>query len=200
MTKLKTKQFKNQRGKGIYQKFVNLITDNENKLNDGEYHAILYNRKNNSLSAGKYIGPGTNLIKRLRSENHQPITLSDKVAQAHDTRYTLAKNYEDIKKADQKMVDKLNYLQKNNLDSKWNILPAKYGIKANQFIAKILPEKLSKMFVKKMTNYGEDQIGNKEDKELLENKLKELELEGYGKKNKNKKKPLKKTKKKKIIK
>ena len=181
------KKSKNSKGCGIYDKTVNYLTGS--KLKNGELHAIVYDQKNKKYTPANYIGPGTKLIERLKN-NDKPIVLSDKVAQAHDVRYTLSKNINDIKKADDIMVNKLKYLRKNKMDINFNTLPAQLGIQTNQLLSKILPDKYFDKFVNYMTNYKkENQDLTEDDKKLLENKLKELELEGYGlKKRKNKKK------------
>lgn len=166
-------------GKGVYDKAVNYLTGS--KLNPGEKHVIMYDYKNKKYVPASYSGPGTDILKNIK-ENKQPINKVDKTAQTHDIRYTLAKDINDIKIADKKMVDKLDQLQKNKSESNFNILPSKYGIKANQIIEKVLPDKYFDKFVNYMTNYKE--YGKKlsdQDKKILNDKLKELEIEGYGK-------------------
>ena len=87
------------------------------------------------------------------------------------------------------MVNKLKSLRKNKEDSAFNTIPAQLGIQANQVLAKILPNKYFDKFVNYMTDYKNynSKLSN-DDKLLLENKLKELESEGYGKLKKRKKK------------
>jgi hypothetical protein len=93
------------------------------------------------------------------------------------------------------MVNKLKDLRKNKEDSAFNTYPAQIGIQANQLLSKILPTKYFDKFVNYMTDYKDyGKKLNEDDKKLLDDKLKELEAEGYGKKKKrkNKKKSLKK--------
>lgn len=177
---------KKYNGKGLYDKAINYYLTGS-KLNPGEKHVIMYDYKLKKYVPASYSGPGTDILKNIK-ENKQPINKVDKTAQTHDIRYTLAKDINDIKIADKKMVDKLEQLQKNKEESTFNILPSKYGIKANQIIEKILPDKYYDKFINYITDYKD--YGKKlkeEDKKILENKLNELEIEGYGKK-KNKKK------------
>ena len=92
------------------------------------------------------------------------------------------------------MVDKLKSLRKNKEDIAFNTIPAQLGIQANQLLSKILPDKYFDKFVNYMTDYKKaNNELNEEDKTLLENKLKELESEGYGfNKKKQRKRRLKK--------
>jgi len=183
---------KSSKGCGIYDKTVNFLTGS--KLKDGEKHAIIYDPVKKKYSAANYIGPGTDLLTRLKNKD-EPIVKADRVAQAHDIRYTLSKDVNGIKAADEKMVKKLKELRKNKEDSAFNTIPAQLGIQANQILAKILPTKYFDKFVNYMTDYKDynSKLSN-DDKLLLENKLKELESEGYGlnKKKKNRKRRLKK--------
>jgi hypothetical protein len=173
------KKSKSVKGCGIYDKSINFLTGS--KLKDGEKHVIIYDTKNKKYTAANYIGPGTNIITRLKNKD-EPIVKSDKVAQAHDIRYSLSKNVEGIKDADDKMVNKLKSLRKNKEDINFNTIPAQLGIQANQLLAKILPTKLFDKFVNYMTDYKKfNETLNEDDKKLLEDKLKELESEGFGK-------------------
>lgn len=181
MIKIKKKSIK---GKGLYDKTVNYLTGS--KLKDGEKHVLMWD--NGKIKAASYSGPGTDIVSALK-ENRKPLNKVDKTAQAHDIRYSLSSDYKGIKIADKKMVDKLNQLQKNKEENLFNILPSKYGIQANQLISKIIPEKNADKFVNYMTGYKEfNKNLTKQDKLLLEDKLSELEKEGFGiKKRKNKK-------------
>jgi hypothetical protein len=185
------KKSKSSKGCGIYDKTVNFLTGS--KLKDGEKHAIIYDPIKKKYTAANYIGPGTDLLTRLKRDD-KPIVKADKVAQAHDIRYTLSKDVNGIKSADEKMVNKLKSLRKNKEDSAFNTIPAQLGIQANQILAKILPTKYFDKFVNYMTDYKDynSKLSN-DDKLLLENKLKELESEGYGFKKKNKYKKKNKT-------
>ena len=121
----KSKSSKNSVGCGIYDKTVNFLTGS--KLKDGEKHAIIYDPIKKKYTAANYIGPGTDLLTRLKNKD-EPIVKADRVAQAHDIRYTLSKDVNGIKAADEKMVTKLKSLRKNKEDSAFNTYPAQIGI------------------------------------------------------------------------
>jgi len=172
-----------KKGNGLYDKTINFLTGS--KLKPGEKHVLML--KDGKLKAGNYCGPGTSILTRVK-EDVKPLNKVDKVCQGHDIRYSLSNNIEGIKEADKKMVDKLDQLQKNKEESLFNILPSKYGIKANQLLSKILPDKYADKFVNYMTDYKDFNKNLKpEDKKLLLDKLEELKIEGYGRKRKYKK-------------
>jgi hypothetical protein len=180
----KSKSSKNSVGCGIYDKTVNFLTGS--KLKSGEMHAVIYDPVKKKYTTSNYTGPGTDLLTRLK-RGDEPKVLSDKVSKFHDIRYTLSKDVNDIKNADKKMVDKLKELQKNKQDLNFNIRPAKWGIQANQLLAKILPDKYFDSFVNYMTDYKKSNKElTEEDRKLLEDELKKGEAEGYGKKKKRK--------------
>lgn len=185
MIKSKSTKKTKLKGKGIYDKTVNFLF--KTNLKDGEKHAIIYDPKTKSYTNANYTGPGTKLLERLKAGD-EPKVKSDAVSFAHDIRYTLSGDISGIKAADAKMVNKLKELQKNKEDSNFNIRPALWGIQANQMLEKAIPTKYFDKFVNYMTNYkkANDEL-SKDDKLLLENKLKELESEGYGLKKKKRK-------------
>ena len=86
---------------------------------EGELHAILL-LPNGKNGIANYVGPGTRIIERLK-RNDPPRTPVDAVAMAHDIRYTLAKNVDDIKRADEKMIDEISRVS----DAPRNIFLAK---------------------------------------------------------------------------
>lgn len=179
MIKLKTKK----KGNGLYDKTINFLTGS--KLKPGEKHVLML--KDKKIIPGNYCGPSTLILDRIK-EGVKPLNKVDKVCQGHDIRYSLSSNIDGIKEADKKMVDKLDQLQKNKEESLFNILPSKYGIKANQLLSKILPDKYADKFVNYMTDYKDFNKNLKpEDKKLLLDKLEELKIEGYGRKKRSNK-------------
>ena len=52
------------------------------------------------------MGPGTKIVDRL-NKNIKPKSYADKVSLKHDIDYTTAKNKNDIRKADEKMLSSL---------------------------------------------------------------------------------------------
>ena len=71
----------------------------------------------------RYSGPGTNLKVRI-SRNNQPLSFVDKVAEGHDLRYALASVDNNVRVADNKMVQLLQKGQAHKLDSNFNIKQA----------------------------------------------------------------------------
>jgi hypothetical protein len=150
--------------------------DNARPQFEGERHAIL-RLPNGRTGFGNYIGPGTRVAERI-ARGDPPRTEIDKVAQMHDIRYSLAKNTDDIRKADNAMLKKVEEIQKNKTDSLMNIYQAKaiYG--------KVLGEDLG--LLKKGSFSSVDKparrVKTEEEKKTLINKGNELIQEGYGKK------------------
>ena len=139
-----------------------------------EHHAYLYTGHGIlGLEKASYMGPGTDLSKRLR-QNSKPKTYSDKASQAHDIRYGLAENITDIRKADNKMLKSLDKASKEKLDYKFNIIQGQVGINTKIFLEDrlgISPESF--------TDFGIDKLST-EEINLYSNKLKTLEQEGFG--------------------
>jgi len=160
----------------IGSKLINLLPssdENARPLYKGEKHAVL-KLPNGRFGMANYMGPGTSLVNRLK-RGDPPRTMSDKVAQAHDIRYANAEVLDDIRKADNLMVRKIDEISKNKQDSRFNTSQAKL-IKA-----KIIGEDLG--LIKKDAFSGDlslNKLISKNDKELIDNKLKKLEQEGFG--------------------
>ena len=89
---------------------------------EGERHAF-YIEKNrqgrNRLLFANYMGPGTNLLKRIR-RGDKPINSPDRVAMGHDARYFLATNIKQTRRADQIFVKKLKQIRATGKVSKIN--------------------------------------------------------------------------------
>ena len=175
--KKKIKNNFNKKGKGIYDKTVNYFLGNRgNKLYNGEKHAILYNNLTKEYQPAYFMGPGTNMIERLKNNDDKKIfSKSDKTSLAHDLRYYLSNSLDDIRLADIKMVNKLKNIELNNEDSKWNTLQGKLGIQTKMLLEDKL--KIPKKWFTSFGDYKSDIIDNQI---LSQNKLNELELEGYG--------------------
>lgn len=164
------------KGSGIYQTLINKIFKKKGRkdaLDPSETHAIGYNREGN-LDVMSYMGPGTNLIRRLK-ENVDPKSEADKISQTHDIRYHLANNAQDIKNADLRMLSKLSEARKQGKEGKWNYFIASSGIKAKRFLEDNVG--IPPTF---FTSIGHDPNEKTEDTEIVKKKLKELEAEGYG--------------------
>jgi hypothetical protein len=148
--------------------------DTGRPLFQGEKHALL-KLPNGKMGIGSFIGPGTQLVKRLK-RGDPPRTEVDKVAKGHDIRYGLANNLNDIRNADKIMIRKVGEIARNKTDSRFNIAQAKL-IKA-----KIIGEDLGLI---KRNAFSGDLSLNKSlpqgDIALMNENLKPLEMAGYGK-------------------
>lgn len=160
----------NQRAGGWYDRAVNYLTNNRNPLRDGEKHNILYTK--DGFMPGSYIGPGTDIVGKLR-DGIEPVSQVDKVAQAHDIRYSLYSGDPDkIRESDHKMLNKLDEIQKNKGDYKFNIYQGK--LLRGKLIAEDLGLAGSNTFTDTTSR------PDPKDVPILEAKLKQLEMQGYG--------------------
>ena len=122
-----------------------------------------------------YAGPGTHFLKRVKL-GHQPVSLLDRISQAHDARYSLATTAEDVRKADLIFMQRIEK-EKNNLH------PDEYRIVKHAFEAKMAAEdhKLARTQEAVLTQNVEDGYSN-EDRKLMEGVLGTLIQKGEGKK------------------
>jgi hypothetical protein len=157
-----------QNGGGWYDRLINKLTGSN--LRDGEKHAILYT--NGGFKAASYMGPGTDIIERIRN-GVQPLTMSDKTAQAHDIRYSLAQTPDDVRHADKRMVNALQTKKKQ--DNWFNRKQGEWGIRA-----KMKLEDLGLMKKGSFADLGNQTPLSDEERALLQNKLSELEQQGFG--------------------
>lgn len=152
----------------------NAFPDSDENARDifpGEFHAVV-KLPNNKFGRANYTGPGTRIIERLK-RGDPPRVLSDKVSQAHDIRYGLAENEDDVRSADKKFLRKLEQLKRESTDRGININPAMVGIRG-----KILAENFGLLSRSAFINI--DKKPSPEGVVLMESKLKELEQEGFG--------------------
>jgi hypothetical protein len=151
-------------------KLRNMLPDSDDNARpgySGEKHAILQ-LPNGKKGVANYMGPGTNVVERIKRKD-PPRTPADAVARAHDIRYTLAKNVDDLRDADVKMVNKLKTVK----DAPMNIFLGKRLIQAKM----------------KAEDYGllsKDQFNKSfkrpapADSAILQNALKTMEQQGFG--------------------
>ena len=133
-----------------------------------EMHARLW--ADGGLRKASYMGPGTDLIGRLR-RGDKPISGADKVSQAHDIRYTLANGDRAAeRKADEIMVAKL---KDSSVDNRFNRAMGSIPIRA-----KMAAENKG-VFPKGYMSKGP--ALSAEDRELVSTNLDALEMEGFGK-------------------
>lgn len=149
----------------------------------GEKHQLLFhsgqvgydpNIPRNLVSTANYSGPGTELLLRTQRGDF-PITFTDGVANIHDIQYALAETPEDIRKADNRMLNKLEQGRREQLDDIRNIVQAEAGIRG-----KTLGEDIGFLEKGSFGNLDKKKELTEEERRLLTNKLKELEQQGYG--------------------
>jgi len=141
------------------------------KLFPGERHAPVYTKR--GWMRGSYIGPGTHIVERLLSTDpdiRNPISITDKVAQAHDIRYALGQSKQDIRDADTKMIEALNRHANKEywINRKVGEIPIKAKMKVEDW----------GLDTSGIATFGGDKYLKYKD--LLESKLRELEQQGYG--------------------
>lgn len=172
-------------GEGIFSDVFEKVTRQKFK---GEKHVPLYTE--DGFKVANFAGPSTAIEKRLKSDDpkiSQPVTLTDKTAMAHDIRYGLAESFDDVRYADNKMISKLQEIEKNGLDYKINTKVVKGAIKLKTLFEDIT--KIKGTF-SGLTKYGKRQQQlNDDEKRLYKNALLKLEQQGFGLMNKNKKIP-----------
>lgn len=159
---------------GTFVKNLSPTEQGPNANYPGEKHGVLKLKpgRNHSYAIANWMGPGTQVLKRLE-KGSQPRTEVDKVSKAHDIRYTLAKDIDDIRSADEKMVSKIDEIERKKSDSRFNIAQARM-IKGKIALEKmgVLPrDKFSKSLGKKIPQ---------KDRKILEKELKTLEQDGFG--------------------
>lgn len=143
-------------------------TNQVNFMSGGrEFHAYLMTDK--GLTRANYMGPGTSVLERIR-RGDAPVSGADKVALAHDLRYTLANGSKaGERRADQKMITKL---QDPKVDSMLNRAIGRVPIQA-----KVAAERMGIM---QPGSFSKGPALNAEEKSMVETKLDELEMEGFG--------------------
>lgn len=144
-----------------------------NQLFPGERHAILNGvmnpktGKRDARAFGQWTGPSTHVATRLK-RGDQGLTNVDRAARAHDIRYSLAKNNDDIAEADRIMVRAV----KNKPDTAWN--------KAQGNLIKI-KQGLDKLGFRIGSTFGDPQLDkDPELRALYERELAKMAREGFG--------------------
>lgn len=172
-------------GNGIFSDVFEKVTRQKFK---GEKHIPLYTE--NGFKVANFAGPSTAIEKRLKSNDpkiSQPVTLTDKTAMAHDIRYSLAENFDDVRFADNKMISKLQEIERDGLDYKVNTKVAKGAIKLKTLFEDIT--KIKGTFSGLSKDGKKQQQLNEDEKRLYKNALLKLEQDGFGLMKKNKKLP-----------
>lgn len=176
-------QASGQMGTGIFSRITNFLNKATNILPSsdsnarpqfsGEKHAV-FKLPNGLPGRANFAGPGTRILERLRRQD-PPRNLTDKTAQAHDIRYALAEDTDDIRSADMKMIDKLKNIRIAGQDSKLNTDPSLRIIQA-----KVAAENFSLLDRGKFAEF--DRNMSSDDTNLLKSTLTKLKQEGFGSK------------------
>ena len=154
--------YDSEMGTALRNKFL----PQENTGFTGEHHVPL--KTNSGWMLASYCGPNTEVVKRVKRGDNG-VSLSDKVCKKHDIDYTLATNYEDIKKADDRMI---NSLKKIKGESQVNLKVLMNAIKAKR-----LGEKTGLI---NKNRYSTLSRLSDADRRVLKNNQQELEQQGFG--------------------
>jgi len=166
-------------GQGIVDsavKAINYISNmfpssdkNATEIEPDEKHGILI-LPNGKFGRSNYMGPGTNLMKRLK-RGDVPRTAMDELSRAHDIRYDLAKSQSDIEEADEIFIKGAKKIRKNKLDNKINTYVGQIPIQAKLYAER---KGLIKPTFKQIQKFEKD------DEKLLRDTLKTAIMKGYG--------------------
>ncbi|RWS19399.1 hypothetical protein B4U80_05937 [Leptotrombidium deliense] len=115
LNKIKSISKKKQIGEGIIQNLIKYLPV--------EMHIPGYN----------YCGPGTKLQKRL-NRGDKGINRVDEICKTHDINYYNAKNDEDIKNADNQMLNELNNMENPTISEKIGKFISEKGIKTKMML------------------------------------------------------------------
>ena len=160
-----------QRGNGFIDSLSNKVLSNKHDIAlPGEKHPVIY-LSDGTYNSARYSGPGTNLSTRIK-RGDVPLSYVDKTAQAHDLKYALANNNQDIRTADLKLVQSLTKARSNKLDSIF------YINQAELIRLKILLEKAGAK-PEWFTTYGRASE-TPSDIIMYEAKLRQLQQQGFG--------------------
>ena len=162
------------KGQGI----IGNLLDRTQKF-PGERHVPLITDK--GIRLANWAGPGTNIDARLNGSVNirEPITAVDKSAMAHDLRYTLAKNTNDIRFADNKMISKLNDIERDKQDYRLNIIAVKNAMRSKRFFENITNQK-GELFSNIKKGETIDGKVSPENELKYNRELRKLEMSGFG--------------------
>jgi hypothetical protein len=139
------------------------------EIEAGEKHGVLI-LPNGKIGRANYMGPGTNLIKRLK-RGDKPRTEMDELSRAHDIRYDLAKSQADIEEADRIFIKAAKKIRKEKKDYSLNTYVGQVPIQAKYYAEK-------HGLIKPMFKQSPEQT--KEDEALMRATLKDAIAKGYG--------------------
>jgi len=136
-----------------------------------ERHVPLITDKGVKLA--EFAGPGTHIKYRIEN-NIKPLGAVDKSAKAHDIRYSLSQNVDDVRFADNKMISKLEEIDRKGLDYKLNVKAVKTAMKAKRLFEDVGVWDKGSFSDMKGAELSDS------DKRLFESELNKLVQEGFG--------------------
>ena len=136
-----------------------------------ERHVPLITDK--GIKLAEFAGPGTHIKYRIEN-NIKPLNAVDKSAKAHDIRYSLSKNVDDVRFADNKMISKLEEIDRKGLDYKLNVKAVKTAMKAKRLFEDVGVWDKGSFSDMKGAELSDS------DKRLFESELNKLVQEGFG--------------------
>jgi len=125
------------------------------------------------VKLAEFAGPGTHIKYRIEN-NIKPLGAVDKTAKAHDIRYSLSKNVDDVRFADNKMISKLEEIDRKGLDYKLNVKAVKTAMKAKRLFEDVGVWDKGSFSDMKGAELSDS------DKRLFESELNKLVQEGFG--------------------
>ena len=101
----------------------------------GEKH--VYMKTDAGLVRANFAGPGTNLSARL-ARGDLPVNEVDRISKAHDLRYALATDYDQVRAADKKMVRALSAVPQQDMNVKAAkfLMKSKMGLESARIVRK----------------------------------------------------------------
>ena len=101
----------------------------------GEKH--VYMKTDAGLVRSNWAGPGTNVGARL-TRGDLPINEVDRISKAHDLRYALANDYDEVRSADRKMVAALDRVKDKDMHTRAAkaLIKAKMGLENARIVKK----------------------------------------------------------------
>lgn len=143
--------------------------------------------KGKKIVLGNFGGPGTKVVTRIK-RGDKPKTYMDKLSKSHDLKYTLARNVDDVRKADIKLMKDSAEGIRNIKKKKKSQRPKKMqGVPANRINLRITEKGMKfKMKLEDSGKLRRDAFAptgtlRDEDRPLIENELAKMKQEGLGK-------------------
>ena len=167
-----------------FNKLSNILPDadaNSRPAFKDELHAVSRNKEGRTVRSN-FTGPGTHLIERLKREprgkewpwqkGDPPRNYADLISRRHDISYTLARDSDDIARADRRMLSDIKKARKQKKDVEINLRPAELGIRG-----KVLAEKFSLL---DKNAFVSTKPPSASDRALAQGELDKMESHGMG--------------------